>query len=176
MLVAALLPAALAVADVAGPDDTIATAYGPLVAGACPTAGRSRARPTSTTSPSTCKAGDKLHFDVVNTVSGCTSVNLTGCPIYATLVTLAGQQVGGEGSSAGTAAVAQGRSDAIDWTFDAPGRYFVAMDSDGDGPTYTIRYRVVPPTGTSPTAPTLAARSPRCASRRRSAEPPSARG
>ena len=152
-LVAALLPAALAVADVIGPDDTIATAFGPMVAGVSYSGKFKSETDVDHLAFDVAKAGDKLHFDVVNTVSGCTSVNLTGCPIYATLVTLGGKQVGGEGSSAGTAAVTQGRSDVIDWTFDAPGRYVVAMDSDGDGPTYTIRYRVVPPTGTSPTTP-----------------------
>ncbi|MEY2514150.1 MAG: hypothetical protein QOJ89_1508 [bacterium] len=158
MLVAALLPAALAVADVAGPDDTIATAYGPLVAGT-PYSGTFKSETdVDYLSFDVAKAGDKLHFDVVNTVSGCTSVNLTGCPIYATLITTAGQQVGGEGSSAGTAAVPEGRSDTIDWTFDAPGRYLVAMDSDGDGPTYTIRYRVVTAAaGTGTTVPRPAA-------------------
>jgi hypothetical protein len=152
-IVALLLPAALAVADVAGPDDSIGQAYGPLVSGT-PYSGTFKSETdVDYLAFDVARAGQAVHFDVVNTVSGCMSVNLTGCPIYATLVTAAGQQVGGEGSSAGTAAVPEGAGDAIDWTFDAPGRYFVAMDSDGDGPTYTISMRVAAaPAGTVPAA------------------------
>jgi hypothetical protein len=144
-LVVALLPAAFAAADVAGPDDSIDQAYGPLVSDTSYSGTFKSETDVDYLAFDVAKAPQTLHFDVTNTVSGCMSVNLTGCPIYATLVTAAGQQVGGEGSSAGTAAVPEGSSDVIDWTFDAPGRYFVAMDSDGDGPTYTLRYRVVPP-------------------------------
>jgi hypothetical protein len=152
-IVAALLPAALAVADVAGPDDSIATAYGPLVAGTTYSGTFKSETDVDYLAFDVPKGGQEVHFDVANTVSGCMSVNLTGCPIYATLVTGAGQQVGGEGSSAGTAAVPEGARDVIDWTFDAPGRYFVAMDSDGDGPTYTISLRPATTSGTTTTTP-----------------------
>ncbi len=148
-IVAALLPAAFATADVAGPDDSIADAFGPLVAGITYSGQFKSPGDVDYLAFDVEKAGQEVHFDVVNTVSGCTSPNMTGCPIYATLITGAAQQVGGEGSSAGTAAVPEGATDVIDWKFDAPGRYFVAMDSDDDGPTYTIRLR--PPTTSATT-------------------------
>jgi hypothetical protein len=80
-----------------------------------------------------------LHVDVENTVSPCTSVWLNGCPVWGTLIDAQGTQIGGEGSSAGTGQVDAGTSDVIDWTFDAAGTYFLAMDSAGDLPSYRVR-------------------------------------
>jgi hypothetical protein len=145
-LVVATLPVAGASADVAGPDDSIAEAFGPLAADTLYSGRFKSETDVDYLSFDVARAGQTLHFDVANTVRNCASVNLTGCPLYATLLDGEGRQLGGEGSSAGTGAVTEDASrDAIDWTFDAPGRYFVAMDSDGDRPTYGLQYRVVAP-------------------------------
>ena len=165
-LLAATLPVAHAAADVAGPDDSIATAFGPMVPGT-PYSGTFKSDiDVDYLAFDVATAGQTLHFDVANTVRGCTSLNLTGCPVYATLIDGGGHQVGGEGSSAGTGAVSESSpADVIDWTFEAAGRYYVAMDSAGDGPTYTLQYRVVtapgsglPPAGTGSAAPIVSLR------------------
>lgn len=145
-LVALLLPVAGATADVAGPDETIGQAFGPLVAGTLYSGGFTTGTDIDYLAFDVAEPGQTLHFDITNTVHGCASPDLTGCPVYATLIDGAGRQLGGEGSSAGTAPVSEyWNSDVIDWTFDAPGRYYVVVESDGDLPTYTLRYHVVPP-------------------------------
>jgi hypothetical protein len=89
------------------------------------------------------QSGQSLHFVVRNTTANCSNPSSeTPCPVFATLVTGGGQQVGGEGSSAGTGQVNAGRSDTIDWTFAQGGTYYVAVDSSGDFPTFTIAYSV----------------------------------
>jgi hypothetical protein len=150
-LVAATVPLAAAVAD----GDSIATALGPLAPGAIYSGAFETADETEYVAFDV-QAGQTLHFDVADTVQRCTSIYFNGCPIYATLVDAGGNQLGGEGSSAGTGALSTyWPAEAIDWTFDAGGRYYVAVDSDGDLPTYALGYRVVPPgapagTGTGP--------------------------
>jgi hypothetical protein len=90
-------------------------------------------------------AGVSLHFVVHNTTASCTNPSSeTPCPVFATLVNSNAQQVGGEGSSAGTGQVNARRSDVIDWTFAQPGTYWVAVDSSGDFPTFTVSYSVRP--------------------------------
>lgn len=151
-LVAVLLPVAAARADVAGPDDGIGQAFGPLVADTLYSGRFKSETDVDYLAFDVARAGRSLHFDVANTVRGCTSVNLTGCPLYATLIDGEGRQLGGEGSSAGTGSVTEDASDdVIDWTFEAAGRYYVAMDSDGDRPTYSLQYRVVTPSAGGPT-------------------------
>ena len=79
-----------------------------------------------------------LHFNVRNTTPTCPGGG--NCQIYATLVSTAGQQLGGEGSTAGTGPVGYAQSgystDTIDWTFGPAGRYILVFDSDGGTPTY----------------------------------------
>ncbi|MCA1682853.1 MAG: hypothetical protein LC685_02485 [Actinobacteria bacterium] len=146
-LVAWLLAAAAASADVGGPDDSIAQAFGPLAAGTLYSGSFVSPTDVDYLAFEVTQPGQTLHFDVANTVHGCLSAALTGCPVYATLIDGQGLQLGGEGSSAGTGPVTEGATDVIDWTFDATGVFYVAVDSDGDLPTYTVQYRVAGPGG-----------------------------
>jgi hypothetical protein len=145
VLAAALVAATLPLASAAADGDSIDTAFGPLAPevifnGAFVT-------PIETQYVAfDVQAGQTLHFEVANTVQRCTSIYLNGCPMYATLVDPAGNQLGGEGSGAGTGPLSEyWPTEPIDWTFGAAGRYYVAVDSDGDRPTYAIAYRIVPP-------------------------------
>jgi hypothetical protein len=94
-----------------------------------------------------------LHFTVRNTLSSCKGGG--NCQIYATLVSTAGQQLGGEGSSAGTGPVGYAGSgyatDSIDWTFGPAGRYILVFDSDGGTPTY--QFGINPSDGVAPGIP-----------------------
>jgi hypothetical protein len=154
-LLAALVAATLPLASAAADGDSIDTALGPLAAGAVYNGAFETPAETEYLAFDV-QAGQVLHFEVANTVRRCTSIYLNGCPIYATLIDAAGNQLGGEGSSAGTGPLTTfWPAEPIDWTFDAAGRYYVALDSDGDLPTYALGYRVVPPgapggTGTGP--------------------------
>ncbi|GAC1436854.1 MAG: hypothetical protein NVSMB51_09100 [Solirubrobacteraceae bacterium] len=142
-LVAGFLPVSAAPGDVAGPDESIGQAFGPLVAGSVYSGSFNSPTDMDYLAFDVAQPGQTLHFDVTNTVHGCLSPNLTGCPLYATLIDSQGLQLGGAGSSAGTGPVSEDyRADVIDWTFDAAGRYYVAVDSDGDLPTYTLHYAV----------------------------------
>jgi len=151
VLVAVLLPLAPAAADVSGPDDSIAQAFGPLAPGAV-YHGMFKSETDTDYLAFDVAAGQTLHFEVANTVERCTSLFFNGCPLYATLIDAAGRQLGGEGSSAGTGPLSTfWPAEPIDWQFETGGRHFVVMDSDGDGPTYAIAYAVVPPgAGTGP--------------------------
>jgi hypothetical protein len=140
-LVAATLPVASAFADA----DTIDTAAGPFAPGAIYNGAFETPAETEYIAFDV-QAGQTLHFDVVNTVQRCSSIYFNGCPLYATLIDGAGRQLGGEGSSAGTGPLTTyWPAEPIDWTLATAGRYFVAMDSDGDLPTYAIAHRIVPP-------------------------------
>ena len=94
-----------------------------------------------------------LHFSIRNTLSSCPGGG--NCQIYATLVSTAGQQLGGEGSAAGTGPVGYAgsgySSDTIDWTFGPAGRYIIVFDSDGGTPTY--QFRIDPSNGVAPGIP-----------------------
>lgn len=94
-----------------------------------------------------------LHFSIRNTLSSCPGGG--NCQIYATLVSTAGQQLGGEGSAAGTGPVGYAgsgySSDTIDWTFGPAGRYILVFDSDGGTPTYT--FGISPSNGVAPGIP-----------------------
>jgi hypothetical protein len=153
-----LLCAAPAPADVSGPDDSIDTAFGPLLPDTS-YAGRFVSEgDVDYLAFDVARAGIRLHFDVTNTVAPCTSLEFTGCPVHGTLLDGTAQQLGGEESGAGTGPVTDASpSDVIDWTFDAPGRYYLAMDSGGDEPSYAVAYHEVPPdppsTGASTGAP-----------------------
>jgi hypothetical protein len=143
-MAALLLPGALAIADVAGPDDTLSTAYGPMQL-ASPVNGTFTPSETADYLKLVVStAGVSLRFTVQNTTASCTSTSELPCPVWATLLDGAGQQLGGEGSSAGTGEVDQGGGDVIDWKFDQPGTYYVAVDSAGDNPSYAVRYDLAP--------------------------------
>lgn len=156
--VAALACAAPAVADVAGPDDSLATAYGPMTPGV--TVAGTFKSPTDVdylsfvvSSPNTA-----VHFDIANTATSCSSPDgPAGCAVWGTLIDGQQQQLGGEGSSAGTAEVDAGGRDVIDWTIATPGTYYLAMDSGGSLPSYTAR--LAPPTPSGPVIAALTARS-----------------
>jgi hypothetical protein len=94
-----------------------------------------------------------LHFSVRNTLSSCKGGG--NCQIYATLVSTAGQQLGGEGSTAGTGPIGYAGSgyptDTIDWTFGPAGRYILVFDSDGGTPTY--QFAIDPSDGVAPGIP-----------------------
>jgi uncharacterized cupredoxin-like copper-binding protein len=90
------------------------------------------------------RAGTSLHFVLRNTTGSCVNPSSeTPCPVFGTLIDAHGQQVGGEGSSAGTSRIDAGKSGVIDWTFTQAGTYWVAVDSSGDFPTFSISYRDV---------------------------------
>jgi len=125
-------------ASVVGPNDSISQAYGPMLLGVTYPGSFTRPDDVDYLFFDVATPGASLHFTVRNTVATCYSPDLTGCPVYGTLVTGAGEQVGGEGSSAGTGPVLAGETDVIDWTFPQPGRYFLAMDSGGDLETYAV--------------------------------------
>ena len=155
---AALACAAPAVADVSGPDDSLATAYGPMQPGV--TVAGTFNSPTDVdylsfvvNSPNTA-----VHFDIANTATSCSSPDgPAGCAVWGTLIDSNQQQLGGEGSSAGTAEVDAGRHDVIDWTIATPGTYYLAMDSGGSLPSY--RARLAPPKPTGPVITSLSASS-----------------
>jgi hypothetical protein len=94
-----------------------------------------------------------LHFSVRNTLSSCQGGK--NCQIYATLVSTGGQQLGGEGSAAGTGPIGYAGSgyptDTIDWTFGPAGRYILVFDSDGGTPSY--QFAIDPSDGVAPGIP-----------------------
>lgn len=157
ILAVGLCGTAPAFADVSGPDNSIQTAFGPLAPATLYSGTFTSDSDVDYLAFDVARPGDQLHFDVSNTTGKCASPDLAGCPVYATLIDGAGQQLGGEGSAAGTGAVTtDAPADTIDWTFPAPGRFYVAMDSGLAGPSYTIRYQLVPAT-TPPAGPALTA-------------------
>lgn len=83
---------------------------------------------------------ERLHFTVSNTLQTCSPPGLNYCSVYATLIDPAGNQLGGEGSEAGTGEVDFGDSDTIDWTFPTPGKYHLVFDSNGDLPGYQFEF------------------------------------
>ncbi|MEA2220347.1 MAG: hypothetical protein QOJ35_2973 [Solirubrobacteraceae bacterium] len=141
-----------AIADVGAPDDSIQTAFGPLRSGTWYAGTFKSAVDVDYLAIAVPQAPAAVHVDVANTIAECMSPDLTGCPIWATLIDAGAMQVGGEGSSAGTGPVTAGGSDAIDWTFAQPGTYYLAMDSAGDLPTYAVRQVTIspPPSGGLP--------------------------
>jgi len=139
----AAAPAAGDFSGSSGPDDSIAQAYGPLRSATDVFGGFRSADDVDYASFVVPRDGERLHFDVENTVGRCTSPYANGCPVYATLLDGSAQQLGGEGSSAGTGSVDAGAVDVIDWSFARAGTYYVAVDSDGDSPTYRVRHAEV---------------------------------
>lgn len=139
-LLAILTLAGPAAADVTGPDDSLAQAYGPLrpgvdVPGAFTGSDDVDYLSFRTTAPDTA-----VHITVTNTTGSCTSPDgPSACAVWGTLIDAGQQQLGGDGSSAGTDEVDAGATDVIDWMIAVPGTYYLAMDSGGSLPSYTVR-------------------------------------
>ncbi len=149
-LVAALVLLAppAADADVFGPDESIAHAGGPLAPGTTYNGAFSGPDDIDYLSFDVTQPDQTLRFDVVNTLTSCNNAYDDYCPMWGTLIDGNGQQLGGEGSTAGTGEVDYASSDAITWTFSSPGRYYLVLDSSGDLPTFGLRFDAV----TAPTA------------------------
>jgi hypothetical protein len=140
-LLALLAPAARA--DVFGPDESIAQAGGPLQPGTTYSGAFSSPDDIDYLAFDVAQANETLHFDIVNTLTSCNNIDDNYCPMWGTLVDGNGQQLGGEGSAAGTGEVDYASSDGIDWTFPSPGRYYLALDSSGDLPTFQLDFNMV---------------------------------
>jgi hypothetical protein len=155
-------------ADVSGfgADESISQAAGPLAVGTLYTGAFSSAQDVDylyfeVPQPET------LRFDVVNTLSSCHPYWIEAapgeparyyepfptCPMWATLIDEHGQQLGGEGSAAGTGPVEYSSYEEVEWTFPAAGRYYLVLESEYCGrhtaecqlPSFQLSYRVVPP-------------------------------
>ena len=138
--VVALVPAAAALADVAGPDDSTAQAYGPLQPGVTVSGSFTRPDDVDYLSFNVAAPNTAVHFVVSNTTGSCGSPDgAIGCAVWGTLIDGQQQQLGGEGSSAGTGEVDAGGTDAIDWVIAQPGTYYLVMDSGGYLPAYKVR-------------------------------------
>jgi hypothetical protein len=156
----ALVLAAPAPADVAGPDDSLSQAYGPLQPGVSVSGKFVRPDDVDYLKFDITARNTAVHFTVTNTVDSCNSADgPIGCAVWGTLIDGQQRQLGGEGSSAGTAEVDARKTDVIDWTIADPGTYYLAMDSGGSFPSY--RVRLSPPTPTGPVIASLSARSVR---------------
>ncbi|HEU0317030.1 MAG TPA: hypothetical protein VFR49_06855 [Solirubrobacteraceae bacterium] len=144
-LAGTLAMAGPALADIAGPDDSIQQAFGPMSSGSSYSGAFVSPGDVDYLAIAVARPNTMVHVDVENTVAACASPNLTGCPIWGSLIDGQGGQVGGEGSTAGTGEVDAGASDVIDWTFSAAGTYYLAIDSSGDLPTYRVRETAIEP-------------------------------
>jgi hypothetical protein len=154
----ALLLAGPATADVSGPDDSLSQAYGPLQPGVSVAGTFVRPDDVDYLKFNVTARNTAVHFTVTNTVGSCDSSDgPIGCAVWGTLIDGNQQQLGGEGSSAGTDEVDAGKVDVIDWTIADPGTYYLAMDSGGSLPSY--RVRLAPPKPTGPAIASLSARS-----------------
>ncbi|HUZ30062.1 MAG TPA: hypothetical protein VMU90_12515 [Solirubrobacteraceae bacterium] len=91
------------------------------------------------------QANQTLQFTVANTTQSCADPNDAGCPVYATLMDANDQQLGGDTSDAGTIAT-DGDTEVIQWQFQAPGTYYLLMESNGDlapgNPAYSVTFGV----------------------------------
>jgi hypothetical protein len=147
----ALTPRA-ARADYRGPDENMSQAYGPLRGDFTYAATLQSGNDQDWYYFYVPAAGDQLHWTVSNTtpLTGCTG-GIYACNVYATLEDSTGHQVGGGDSSAGTSGVMPSTTQTIDWTFDAPGKYYLAVI--GDGGQLSYQFSVTPASGLSSTAP-----------------------
>lgn len=146
---ATLALAVPAAAEVAGnPADSLPQAYGPLQPGVSVSGAFTSPDDVDYLSFTVAAANTAVHFTVTNTLSSCSSPDgPIGCAVFGTLIDGNQQQLGGEGSSAGTGEVDAGASDVIDWTVATPGTYYLAMDSGGSLPTYSVVMGPPAPTG-----------------------------
>lgn len=153
LVCALLLGAAPAQADLFGPDDTFATAAGPLSFSTTYSGRLKSAEDLDYEFFNITKAGQTLRIPVTNTFS-CPGKprDRTPCPLYATLLTRFEKQVGGEGSSAGTGAVDAGTTQYINWTFAEAGRYVIVLESGSNPVSYRFR---LDPVAAGPTIKSL---------------------
>jgi hypothetical protein len=158
MLMAAVIGAGLcagASADVVGfgPAPYASSAYGPVALGQVVRGAFTGPDDQDYLAFDVTRAGETLQFTVQNTTSSCADPYGAGCPVYLTLMDPTGlNQVGGPTSDAGTIATF-GDTETFTWTFDAPGTYYMLMESDGDLPAGSPSYSVVvgvPASGGSP--------------------------
>jgi hypothetical protein len=120
-----------------GPGDSLGDPAGPMQMGVQYSGAFKRPDDIDYVLFSVAASGSTLHFVVSNTYGGCPGNDY--CPIWGTLLDTAGQQLGGEGSTAGTGPVGPGDSDSVDWTFPAAGNYIIALEGNGDLATYQFR-------------------------------------
>jgi hypothetical protein len=125
----------------AGPDESPAQAYGPLVLNT-PVAGAFvNQSDVDLLAFKIAAAGETLYFTLANTTTNCKDPNDAGCPVYATVMDQTGvNQIGGPTSDAGTIATAKD-TETFGWTFPSAGTYYVELESDGDLPAGTPTYR-----------------------------------
>lgn len=151
---ASLVSAAPAGADVSGPDESTASAYGPIRSGSTIPGQLQDSSDVDYIAFDVIAAGQAVHFDVTNEVHGCSDPSGSGCPIWATLMTASDQQVGGDSSSAGTGAMTEYYpTDTIDWTFTQPGRYYLLIESGGYPVPYSVSFTETPPPSSTPARP-----------------------
>jgi hypothetical protein len=142
VVIGALTSSAGAEISGAGPDESIAHAYGPLQANLTYTGAFAGANDVDYLSFRTTAAGQIVQFTIRNTTPMCADPNNAGCPVYATLMDATGQnQLGGSDSDAGTIAT-YGDTEIFRWTFAQPGTYYLLMESDGDLPSGSPAYAV----------------------------------
>ncbi len=143
-----------------GSNSSISTATGPIGSGVTYSGRFGSSGDTDYYYFTTTRDNVSLRFTIRNTLSSCSGKS--NCQLYATLVSTGGQQLGGEGSSAGTGPVGFAGSgystDHIDWTFGPAGRYILAFDSDGDLPTY--QFSIGASDGVAPGLPANTGASP----------------
>lgn len=137
VLAASALPAQ---ADLVAPDDSFATAYGPLSFSTTYSGALKNSDDLDYEFFNVPKAGQALRFTVRNNFS-CPGKgkDKAPCPLYATLLDKNEKQVGGEGSSAGTGAVQAGTTQYIDWVFAEAGRYVIVLESGSNAINYSLR-------------------------------------
>lgn len=141
LLLTATCPS-VALADVAGPDESVSQAYGPLESGSAHSGAFASVNDVDYLSFVVGTAGQTLNFGVQNTTQVCNDPYAAGCPVYATLMDSSGMnQLGGDGSGAGTIATS-GDTETFSWTFTQPGTYYLLMESDGDLPPGSPSYAV----------------------------------
>jgi hypothetical protein len=142
LLMLAVTPG-VALADIvgAGPDESPAQAYGPLVLNTPVTGAFVNQSDVDLLAFKVVTAGETLYFTLANTTTSCQDPNDAGCPVYATVMDQTGvNQIGGPTSDAGTIATAKD-TETFGWTFPSAGTYYVELESNGDLPAGTPTYR-----------------------------------
>jgi hypothetical protein len=163
MLLTLATPPLLARADYRGPDENPDQAFGPLAGGTNYSASVS-GEDQDWFYYYVKNDGATLHWTVTNqtTLLNCLPLGIYYCNIYATLIGPDGKQLGGEGSSAGTSGVGPDSTQNIDWKYDQPGKYYIAIVGDGD--TLNYQFSVTPASALTSTPPSGVGRSGRSGS------------
>jgi hypothetical protein len=146
--------AAPARADLFGPDDSVATAQGPLLGGTNYDGRLKSGSDLDHLFFYVARPGVTLRFTVTNTLRSCSPAGENYCPLWATLLDTSARQLGGEGSGAGTGQVTFGESQDITWTFLQTGKHIIVLEGQGDLVSY--RLRIDPANGLSATPPPFA--------------------